>query len=56
MKRKTKPEWVELKPEGVWLTQFCVQKKFKYLSLLKIYIAFEEPILLHAGKEGRLAW
>jgi len=25
-------------------------------SSLKIYIAFEEPLLLHAGKEARPEW
>jgi len=34
-------------------TQFSVQKKFKNLSFFKIYIAFEGPFLLHAGKKAR---
>jgi len=29
MKRKTTPEQVELKSEGVDLTPICIQKKFK---------------------------
>jgi len=44
---------VELKPEGWTSPQFSVQKKFKNLISFKIYIAFKEPLLLHAGKEAR---
>jgi len=44
--RKTTPERVELTP-------LSYPEKIKKAMLIKIYIAFEEPLLLHAGKEAR---
>jgi len=38
-----------------WWTSphISIQRKFKNIRSLKIYVAFEEPLLLHVGKEAR---